>query len=83
MKRTLLNGSDTWRITERYKSKIEIGKMDAIRRSLSISKTDQNWNQQAEKNIEKQSSKLWPCTTEALQKTAQASIGMGTNRNSA
>ncbi|XP_011706640.1 PREDICTED: uncharacterized protein LOC105461835, partial [Wasmannia auropunctata] len=41
VKSTLLYGSETWRITEKYKAKIEaIEIMDAMRRSLGISRTD-------------------------------------------
>lgn len=40
VKSTLLHGAETWRITERYKRKIEAVEMDAMRRSLRISRRD-------------------------------------------
>lgn len=39
VKSTLLYGAETWRITEKYKAKVEAVEMDAMRRSLCISRT--------------------------------------------
>ncbi|XP_060517219.1 uncharacterized protein LOC132696423 [Cylas formicarius] len=38
VKRTLLYGSETWRISERHKKRVEAVEMDAIRRSMRISR---------------------------------------------
>lgn len=38
IKSNLLYGAETWRITERYKKRIEAVEMDAIRRSMGISR---------------------------------------------
>lgn len=45
IKSTLLYGAETWRLTERYKKKIEAVEMDAIRRSLRISRMDKIRNE--------------------------------------
>lgn len=45
VKSTLLYGAETWRITEKYKAKVEVIEMDAMRRSLRISRGDRVRNE--------------------------------------
>ena len=44
IKISLLYGSETWRLTENNKRRIETTEMDALRRSSRISRKDRNRN---------------------------------------
>lgn len=54
IKSSLLYGSETWRITERNRQRLEATEMDALRRSAGVSRRERIRNDEIQNEKEKE-----------------------------
>ena len=85
IKSSLLYGSETWRLTENNKRRVEVAEMDALRRSSRISRKERIRNVTIRQQIgleetiikeieQNQLTWLWPYSKNGRRKTTQNSI---------